>query len=115
MPSCRRSQAVRVGGELRTDDEQLALEAQDEVGDPGQPRRHHVELLLEAELGAGEPEGGHGLVDRAVGLGPRVVLGDPLAAVEEAGRAVVALAGRDGRVEAGTRAPRPVGHRALTT
>ena len=51
---------------------------------------------LSAELGAGQPERGDGLVDRAVGLGPGVVLGDARAAEQQAGRAVVAAAGRDG-------------------
>jgi hypothetical protein len=54
---------------------------------------------LEVELGAGETEDRDGLVDRAVGLGARVVLADPLAAVQQAGRAVVAAAGGDGGVE----------------
>ena len=54
------------------------------------PAEQRAEPVLDAELGAGQPERGDGLVDRAVGLGPEVVLGDPGAAEEEAGRAVVA-------------------------
>ena len=50
-------------------------------------------------LGAREAECRHGLVDRAVGLGAQVVLPDARAAEQEPCRAVVALAGGDGRVE----------------
>ena len=74
--------------------------------------------------GPGDAERGDGLIDRAVGLGPKVVLADALAAEQESGRAGVALAGRDRGVEAGARragggriaeAVRPVGHRGVTT
>ena len=61
--------------------------------------RQNPELILEAELGPGKTERGNGLVDRAVGLGPEVVFRDARAAVEQAGRAVVALARRDRRAE----------------
>ena len=72
----------------------------------------------------GDAERGDGFIDRAVGLGAEVVLADALAAEQEAGRAGVALAGRDRGVEAGARrtgggriagAVRPVGHRGVTT
>jgi hypothetical protein len=51
------------------------------------------------ELGAGEAERRDGLVDRAVGLGAEVILADTGPAEQEAGRAVVALARRDGGLE----------------
>ena len=72
---------------------------------------------------AGQPEGRNRFVDRAVGLRPEVVLSDPLPAEQEAGRAGVALAGRDGGVEPGrgrfgagaSRPVRAVRHRRVTT
>ncbi len=71
--------------ELGAGDEQVALEVEQVALD--------LVLAGPAER-AGEAEGGAGLVDRAVGLDPSVVLRDA-AAVPEAGRTVVALAGVD--------------------
>ena len=88
---------VGVRRQLGGGHEQLALEAEDELRQVAELDREHAEPILQPELGAGQAERGDGLVDRAVGLGPEIVLGDALAAVEEAGRAVVALAGGDGR------------------
>ena len=51
----------------------------------------------EFELDACQTQRGNGLIDRAVRLGPRIVLADP-AAVQQAGRAVVAAPGGDGAV-----------------
>ena len=62
---------------------------------PG-PGRRRVDV---GQLGAGEPERGDGLVDGPEGLGPEVVLGDALAAEQQAGRAVVAAARGHGAVE----------------
>ena len=90
---------VRIRRQLGAGHEQLALEAENQVRQVTELDRQHAEPILEPELGPCEAERGHGFVDRAVGLGAEVVLGDPLAAVEEAGRAIVALAGRDGRCE----------------
>ena len=68
-----------VGGELRSDSEELALEAFDDA--------LHVGV---AGSGAGEAEGGDGFVGSAVGLGAEIALGDA-SAVEEAGLAFVAV------------------------
>ena len=70
------------GRELGSGDEQVLLQGEDGCVEVG--------LVLLAE-GAGYPEGGVGLVDRAVGLGARVGLRDA-AAVPEGGGAVVSLA-----------------------
>jgi len=73
---------LRRRGELGPGDEQVALEVEEVSLD--------LFLAGPAER-AGDAEGGAGLVDRAVGLDPRIRLEAP-AAVPEAGRAVVALA-----------------------
>ena len=67
------------GRELRADDEQLALQLHEQLG----------EVRVGVDLGPGQAQRAHGLVDRAVGLGADFVLADP-AAEQEAGRAVVA-------------------------
>ena len=97
---------VGVRRQFGADDEQLALVAEDQFGEPAEGRSERADAALDAEVRAGEPECGDGLVDRAVGLGPRVVLADPIPAVEEAGRAVVALGGRDDGIDRGA----PVHH-----
>jgi hypothetical protein len=81
---------VRRRGELRADDEQLALEAQDQLREAAQARGQRADPAFDAEVRPGQPERGDGLVDRAVGLGARVVLGDPRPAVQQARGAVVA-------------------------
>ena len=86
-------------GQLGPDDEQLALDPQDDRADLGQRRVQHAVLVLRAELGSCQPERRDGLVDRAIGLGPRIVLLDPRPAEQEAGRTVVTAAGRDDRVD----------------
>ena len=105
--------SVGVGRELRADREQLALEPQQQLAEAADVGRQDAVLRLHAELGAREAEGRDGLVDRAVGLGPQVVLADAVAAEQEPGAAIVAAAGRHGAVERerGTRHPRS----ALTT
>ena len=77
------------GRELGADDEQLALQLHQQL----------VQLGVGIDLGPGQAQRAHGLVDRAVGLGPDVVLADPTA-VEETGRAVVAGARVDLHAEA---------------
>ena len=79
----------------------LALEAQDELGEAAERGRQDAVLGLQAKLGAGQPEGRDRFVDRAVGLRPRFVLGDPRAPERQAGGAVIAPPGRDGRVAYG--------------
>jgi hypothetical protein len=80
--------------QFRGHDEQLALQAQDEgrqirqAGEPAGERRL-------GEEGPDDAEAGDGLVDRAVGVDPRVILGDPVAPEQETGRSVVAATGRD--------------------
>src|SRR5438093_6188651 len=69
---------LRGGGELGAHDEQLALEAEQDL----------LELPAALCLGARQPEHGAGLVDRAVGIGPGRVLADA-SAVEEARGAIV--------------------------
>ena len=64
--------------------------------------------VLDAELRPGETERGDGFVDRAVGLGPGIVLADALATEEEPGGAVVAAARGNRRVEG--RGALAVGH-----
>ena len=91
-PSTRRVPGIGVRGELRASDEQLALEAEDQIGQPDEPGRQSVDARPTVQLGAGKAQRRDGLVDRAVRLGPEIVLLDALAAVEEARGAVVALA-----------------------
>src|SRR5579884_401177 len=71
----------RLGGELRADDEELALE----------PHQQVEQLRPALALRAREPECRHRLVHRAVRGGPDGVLQDA-PAVEQSGRTVVALA-----------------------
>ena len=99
-PSTRRSQASGLVASSAPATNSSRWKRRMRSARPAEARRQHVRAALDAELRAGEPEGGYGFVDRAVGLGPGVVLVDPVAAEEQARRAVVALAGRDGRVEA---------------
>ncbi len=73
------------GRQLGAGDEEVVLEAQDVGGELG---------LASVTESAGHAELGAGLVERAVGLGATVVLGDA-AAVPERGGAVVALLGVD--------------------
>ena len=94
-PSTRRSQASGLVASSAPADEQLALEAQDELGEPGEAGIQGSQLLLDAQLGPRRAERRDGLVDRAVGLGPDVVLLNPRAAEEESRAAVVALARGD--------------------
>ena len=91
---------ARSGGELGAGDEQLALEAQDEFGESAEAcgcRTPYWALI--ASSARAWPRCGDGFVDGAVCLGPEVVLPDAVAAVEKAGRAVVALAGGDLRIK----------------
>ena len=76
---------LRRGRQLGAGDEDVVLEAEDVGGKLG---------VLGAAEGAGDAELRAGLVERAVGLGAAVVLGDA-AAVPERGGAVVALLGVD--------------------
>ena len=84
-PSSSRSAASGRGRQLGAGDEEVVLEAEDVGGQLG---------LLGAAEGAGDAELRAGLVERAVGLGAAVVLGDA-AAVPERGGPVVALLGVD--------------------
>jgi hypothetical protein len=70
--------------ELGTDDEELALQAQNQVRKVCQP--------VVGELNSGRSEGGDRLVDRAVSLRSGIGFGNS-AAVEQPGRSVVALTG----------------------
>ena len=80
------SPTIRIGGggELRAHHEQIPLEHDHDL----------VELRAPIDLGAGETQRGDGFVDRAVRVGPGGVLAHA-AAVQQAGGAVVALAGVD--------------------
>ncbi len=69
---------VRRSGHLGHEHVELAFE----IGEEG------VELAARRALGPGQPQRGLGLVDRAVDLHDRRVLGHP-SAIEEAGGAVV--------------------------
>jgi hypothetical protein len=85
--------------QLGADHEQLTLEAEDQLGDRCESWAERAVLALDAELGARQAERGDRLVNRAVGLGPKIVLADPWAAVQQARRAVVPPAGADDRVD----------------
>src|SRR4029077_16137679 len=100
-PSFAVAQAVpafRCRGQLRRDDEQLALESEYQLAEPGQAAGQRPVLALAAEVGPGKPERRDRLADRAERLGPRVVLRDARAAIQEPSRAVVATPGSDRRV-----------------
>ena len=85
-----------VGGQLRAGHEELALDPQDDRLDLSERRRQRVEAPPGVQLRAGEPQRGDGLVQRPVSLRSEVVLGNAVAAEEEAGGPVVALPGGDG-------------------
>ena len=97
-----------VGGQLRPDHEQLALDAEDLLIEPGECRAGLRRRRQRPQLRPGQAERRDGLVHGAIGLGPQVVLRHALAAVEERGGAVVATPGRDG----GVVVEGVVGHRA---
>src|SRR5581483_7471017 len=89
------------GDHLGRDQRHARLQLRPVLGGGGQFGADHEQFPLEADqqfaqfgaglgLGPGQAEGGHRLVDLAVGRGAGGVLPDP-AAVEQAGRAVVAL------------------------
>ena len=78
------------GREFGPHHEQLALEAQDQLGQSGQRPGQAAVRGLHAQFGSGEPQRRDRFVDGAVGLGPRIVLVDALAAEEQTGGAVVA-------------------------
>ena len=77
---------IRVRRQLCADDEELALEAEDQSG--------KIRQAVVGELDTRNPESRDRFVDGAVGLRARVGLGNA-AAVQQPGRAVVALAGGD--------------------
>ena len=83
-----------VGGQLRAGHEQLALQLRSVAPRPARGLRQPPGNARRSDLGARDAEAGDGLVDAAVGLGARVVLGDATA-VEQPGGAVIALAGGD--------------------
>ena len=87
---------VGIRRQLGADHEQVPLDAQDDLSEPTRRRRQASAHAMHAELRAGDTEGCDGLVDGSVCLGASVVLGDPLAAEEQARRPVIATAGRHG-------------------
>ena len=65
---------------------------------PREARAQAAVLGLGLELGPGEAKRRHGFIDRAVCLGPEIVLPDAVAAEEQPRGPVVALAGGDQRI-----------------
>ena len=90
---------IRVRRQLGPDHEEFALDTQDQLGEASEPGRERSDPSLGTEVGAGHAQRRDGLVDRAVGLGARVVLADALAAEQEPGRAVVTARRGDGGID----------------
>ena len=95
-PSCWRSQAPGLVASSAAATNSSRCSRRMMSGSSPKPAVERPRRSLSPSWARAMPERGDGLVDRAVGLGPEVVLGDPLAAEQQAGRAVVAAARRDG-------------------